>query len=128
MTNEAWTGASVPAPAVQGWLAELRVGLLAGRGPGAGALEVLQHTRARGQVGGEPVTRLREQVAFQAASARRDVDGLALQVAEDRARLIHTVLAGSRPARSEPSGRAGALAAVLIGVLLRMIGRRRRRG
>lgn len=112
---------------VQEEVALLRGDVLAGRGPGASSVEVLQHTRARPEVGGEPVSRLRQQVAFRAAAARGDVDGLALQVAEDRARLIRTVLVSSSPAGTQPSPRAGAVAGVLLGVLLRALGRHRRR-
>jgi len=104
----------------------MRLQLLAGRGPGAGSLEVLQHTRARTQVGAESVPRLRQRVAFQTAAARQDADVLALQVAEDRARLARTLRAALGPGRSAESDRTGALGAVLVGVLLRALGRRRR--
>ena len=111
---------------VQDELDVMRRDLLGGRGPGASSVEVSQHTRARTTVGTEPVAQLRQRVTAQSAAARGDVDGLALQVAEDRARLVRTVLAASRPAGSTPSGRAGALAGVLFGLLLRALGRRRR--
>jgi hypothetical protein len=104
----------------------MRLGLLTGRGPGAGSLEVLQRTRARTQVGAEAVPGIRQRVAFQTAAARRDADVLALQVAEDRARLTRSLRSAIGPRRSAPSGRAGTLAAVLVGVLLRALGARRR--
>ena len=72
---------------VQAELAGMRRDLLGGRGPGASAVEVLQHTRARIRVGAETVPQLRQRVAFQTGSARGDTDVLAHRVAEDRARL-----------------------------------------
>ena len=72
---------------VQAALARMRDGVLGGRGPGTPGTEVRRCTRARAQVGGEPVAVLRERLAEDTARARRDPDQLALVLAADRARL-----------------------------------------
>jgi hypothetical protein len=69
----------------------MRADVLGGRGPGAPLTEVLQHTRARTEIGGEPVTALRQALADDTARARRDPEQLALVVAADRSRLTATV-------------------------------------
>lgn len=81
--REAATQVRSPQTAV----AQLRAGLLGGRGPGAGRSEFLEHTRARMAVGGVPVPALRERVALDAATARGDADALALAVSRQRARV-----------------------------------------
>lgn len=81
-------------------LRQLRDAVLGGRGPGAGTSEVLQHTRARLRVGGEPVPGLRAEVAHAAAVTRGDTEALAVEVAADRDRLSGTLgaLRGRVPA------------------------------
>jgi len=56
-------------------------------------MEVGRHTRERTRVGDEPVSQLRERVSREAAVARLDPDALALDVADDRARLTRSVYA-----------------------------------
>ncbi len=126
MTRDEKGGAVMSINSVQRELAAMRLDVLAGRGPGAGELEVLQHTRARTEVGGEPVPELRQRVAFQSAAARRDADVLALQVAEDRARLATSLRAVVGPRRSGPD-RSGSRADKLVGLLVQALGRRHRR-
>lgn len=111
---------------VQAELAGMRRDLLGGRGPGASAVEVLQHTRARIRVGAETVPQLRQRVAFQTGSARGDTDVLAHRVAEDRARLTDSLASALGPERSARPGGQGRLLALLAGLVLRALGRRRR--
>ncbi|SDX90663.1 hypothetical protein SAMN05661080_01656 [Modestobacter sp. DSM 44400] len=114
-------------------LARLRATVLGGRGPGASMSEFLEHTRARSQVGGEPVTERRAQVARAAAVASGDVEALAVDVAAERARLTEAL--GAVRSRLRP-GRPGARRPVwarrlsrlsvllLVGAVLRRWGHR----
>lgn len=91
----------------QAALAHLRAGLLGGRGPGAGRLEFLEHTRARTAVGGVPVPALRERVSLDAATARGDADTLGLAVGRQRVRVA-TDLDALLPRLNPRAVRAGA--------------------
>ena len=73
------------AAAAQTAVGRMREELLGGRGPGAGRVEFLRHTRSRTTVAGVPVAALRERVAVDAATARNDPDTLALAAARQRA-------------------------------------------
>lgn len=119
----------------QAAVAQMRGGLLGGRGPGASRSEFLRHTRARVAVGGVPVPALRESVALDAARARRDTDALAEAVEEQRDRLAADLDLLSRvPPRASGVGAMGRptrrfrTAAVLLSIALvaRRLGRRRR--
>lgn len=136
------TGKTTPETATspvdaQAAVAQMRGGLLGGRGPGASRAEFLRHTRARVAVGGIPVPALRESVAVDAARARRDTDVLALAVGEQRDRLAADLdlLLNRLPPRA-PRVRASGVparlfvraAALLLAasLLARRLGRRRR--
>lgn len=125
--------------APQAHVRQMRDDVLGGRGPGASQSEFLAHTRARQAVGGEPVPVLRERVARQAASARGDVEGLAMQVAADRARLasdldillprLHprSLLVSARGARRRLMARRGVRATALVLAAVLVARRIRRR-
>jgi hypothetical protein len=86
---------------VQAEVATLRRSVLSGRGPGSSGSEFLEHTRGRLRIGGEPIPLRRERFALDTALAARDVEGLALRVAIDRARLstdLDAMLPRLRPA------------------------------
>ncbi len=137
-TDRTAPGATSPVDA-QAALAQLRGGLLGGRGPGAGRSEFLRHTRARVAVGGVPVPALRESVAVDAATARQDTDVLALAVREQRDRvaadldlLLGRVRSRARPVRAtrRTALRRFRTAAVLLAtaLLVRRLRRRRASG
>ena len=87
---------------------ELRLTVLAGRGPGASRAEFLRHTRGRTVVGGRPVALLREAVARDAAAARGDADELLLHVVTARSRVAADVAVLRNRWKAEPrTPRAG---------------------
>jgi hypothetical protein len=95
------TGTAAPgANDAQSAVAHLRQTVLAGRGPGASRSEFLRNTRGRTFLGGQPVAQQRDEVARDAAAARRDADELLLHVAAASSRLSDDVAAlRSRPER-----------------------------
>jgi hypothetical protein len=110
--------------AAQRAVARARAAVRGGRGRGAGAAEVLRHTRGRTTVAGVPVAALLERTAEQAARTRGDVEGLTLAVAVDRDRVAAGIarLQAAHPGR-RPRARAGLLAVVAL-LLVRRLTRR----
>lgn len=85
--------ASQPAQRAQATLARAREQLLAGRGPGASAVEIARHTRGRTELAGQPTPRRRAQLAHQTALAKGNADALTAQIAATGRDLSGTLTA-----------------------------------